>query len=813
MTSKRAEFMKLKKPNLVRNYVAKNVQDTIEVQRVSTDGLFQINDTLWSRTYEITDVNYSIGLYEEQLMFFADYSQSLNSFDFPFKITIFNKNRNKKELDDKILYKLQNDELDEQREAFNEVIRSGILGGKQGIEQKKYLTVSFDKSSYEEARNYSQSVDNTVTKEFENLGSSLTALTGNERIETLYNFYRMGDEEKFNIDIEDCILKGRDWKNDVACSYLDFESDRGMFHKDDKWCQALYITPNSFPSDIDDELLYDLSNIKIPSIITADFVPIRKDYVQTMLEAKQNGIEMDISRQQEARNKAHNFFSDISYNTRKNKESLEEMRDDIKMNDQKTFWAGITIILVADSKRQLQNAYEMTKQTAEKRSLRVAVYGADKQREALATALPIGGRYVSEMRTLFSRDVASFMPFNVMEYQDLVGQSFYYGKNKRSKNPILGNRKNLTNSSGFVIGVPGAGKSFTGSKMEMASVVLTTDDDVIIVDPTLEYMDVVKTYRGTYVNIETNTKDFINPLDVDLSVFDDAAQLDKTIRAKYTLMRGICAQAMEDEFNARHSSVIDGAIRMMYQYIAKLPKEERYVPTMSDFIKVVDTKTPEKKRQYADDVVICLEVFVDGAMNIFNHHTNVDTSNRVIGYGIRDMDEELAKVAMLIILESIKARVMENFLKGKATWLYIDEFHMLLDNPYTRNFVVKFWKLVRKLGCIPTGITQNVSMLLIDKDLTTLVSNSEFTVILKQSTEDARSVVDFFDNVSASQIKELAKSKPGTGIIRFGSCIIPLDNQMEKTNPLYNIFNTNLHEKARIKNASQKKRKKIVLAK
>lgn len=816
MISKRAEFMNLKKPDYLRKYAAESVQDTIEVQRVSNDGLFQINEDLWSKTYEISDINYSLGLYEEQLMFFADYSQSLNSFDFPFKITIFNKNRNINEMEQKILYKSKDDGLDEQRDAFNEVINSGIIGGNHGIEQKKYLTVSFKQKRYEDAISYAETIDNTVTKEFENLGSSLTALSGNERIETLYNFYRMGSEDKFNIDITDCILKGRDWKNDVVCSYLDFGSDRGSFRMGNKWgnkyCQALYISPNSYPSDIDDELIYDISNIKIPSLVTVDYVPIRKDYVNTMLEAKQNGIETDISRQQEARNKAHNFLSDISYNTRKNKENLENMRDDIKKNDQKTYWIGITVILVADTKRQLQNAYESVKQVAEKRSLRIGIYGADKQRDALATALPVGGRYVSEMRTLFSRNAASFMPFHVMDLIDLSEQSFYYGKNKRSKNPIIANRKKLVNSSGFVIGIPGSGKSFTGSKMEMGSVVLKTEDDVIIVDPTLEYRNVVETYNGSYVNIDPNTNDHINPLDVPLSVFDNVGILDKTIREKYTLMRGICAQAMGAEFNARHSSVVDSAVRTLFREISKMPKDKRFVPIMSDFIDVVKFKTPDYKMEYANDIIVCLEVFVDGALNVFNHQTNVDVSNRVLAYGIRDMDEELSQVAMLIILESIKDRVKKNQLRGKATWLYIDEFHMLLDSKYTRDFVVKFWKVVRKMGCIPTGITQNISMLLSDDKLTTLVSNSEYTVIMKQSTKDARSVVDFFEDISASQIRELSKAHPGTGIIRFGNAVIPLDNQMDKTNPLYNIFNTNLHEKAQMKNAMKKKRRKIVLA-
>lgn len=431
----------------------------------------------------------------------------------------------------------------------------------------------------------------------------------------------------------------------------------------------------------------------------------------------------------------------------------------------------------------------------------------------MSTALPLGGRYVSEMRGLFSRDVASFIPFNVQEYQDIRGSVFYYGKNRKSQNPILGNRKNLTNPSGFVFGVPGSGKSFTGSKMEIGSVFLTTQDDIIIIDPTMEYEDVVETFKGAFISIDCNTAKHINPLHVQLDVFDDLGQLDTVIREKYVLMRGICAQCMENEFTAKHSSVIDRAIRRLFRGIATLPPEQRQIPIMTDFYDELNEEPDENKREFVDDISISLDVFIDGSLNIFNHQTNVDVDNRVISYGIRDMDKELSKVAMLVILESIKKRVMDNFRTGKATWLYIDEFHMMLDSVYTTDFVVKFWKLVRKLGCICTGITQNMSLLMKDEELTSLISNSEFNVFLRQSTNDAAAIVDFFDNISSSQVKELAKASSGTGLIRFGNRIIALDNQMEKTNPLYNIFNTNLHEKALLlAKADKKKRKKIIIS-
>lgn len=814
MSLKRTQFMKLKKPNLLKKYNAECVQDILEIESVSKSGLFKVNSEngVWSQTYEIQDVNYALGLYDEQLSFFADYAQSLNSFEYPFKLTIFNKNRNQQELEEQVMYQAKNDDFNYMRDAYNEVIKEGIVESNKGLEQKKYITTSFEAKNYVDAKVKAASVDKNLNKEFAMLDSGLNKLDGNARLQILHDFFKMGHDEE--IDIENCILNGRDWKNDVASNLIVFNQKNNTFKIGDKIGKAFCINPNIYPAEIDDELIYDLSNVSTTSLISVDCIPIRKDLVDTMFEIKQNGIETDISRQQDMRNKSHNYLSDISYATRKSKENLEKMRDDADKNDQKTFWTGIVIILISSSKEELENAEAYITSVVEKRTMKLKVY-SEQQREAIVTALPIGGRYLSDyMRTLFSRDVAALMPFDVREYQDFEGQTFYYGKNGRSKNPIFGNRKNLINSSGFVIGVPGSGKSFTGSKMEMASVFLNTQDDILVLDPTLEYEDIVKKYNGQYINIEPNTENHLNPLNVDLSVFSDKKQLDIMIRRKFTILNGICSKRMGEEYTSKHSTMVDYAISTLFNTIAKMPEEERFIPTLSDFKYMLDriansTDMSKTKRECAEDLSISIGLFVDGSLDIFNHQTNVETNNRFIAYGIRDMDEELAKVAMLIILEDFNDRIMKNFKKGKATWLYLDEFHMLLDSKYTENFIISFWKLVRKLGCIPTGITQNISILIASERTASLVSNSEFTIILKQGTSDAIAVVDLFDDVSASQIKKLSKAEKGTGLIRFGDVIIPLDNQIGKDNPLYELFNTNMHEKAAMKKNGRKQHRKI----
>lgn len=87
----------------------------------------------------------------------------------------------------------------------------------------------------------------------------------------------------------------------------------------------------------------------------------------------------------------------------------------------------------------------------------------------------------------------------------------------------------------------------------------------------------------------------------------------------------------------------------------------------------------------AKDIALSLELFVNGSLNIFNHQTNVDVDNRFTVYGIRDLGTELSPITMLVMMESIQNRIVENGKRGKATWLYIDEFHVLLNSEYSAN--------------------------------------------------------------------------------------------------------------------------------
>ena len=141
-------------------------------------------------------------------------------------------------------------------------------------------------------------------------------------------------------------------------------------------------------------------------------------------------------------------------------------------------------------------------------------------------------------------------------------------------------------------------------------------------------------------------------------------------------------------------------------------------------------------------------------------------------------------------------RIAENAKKGRATWLYIDEFHTVLDREYSAKFLFSLWKKVRKQGGLCTGITQNLVDMLQNYTAMTMLGNSEFIALLKQSNVDSQEL-STAAGIPEAQLKYVDNSPSGTGIIKYGNTCIPFDNRMEKEdNPLYALCNTNLSEKA-----------------
>ena len=772
-------FKELKKASEPLYKAPKSIQETIEIMKVAENGIFEVARNRFSKCYRFQDINYTTTNEIEQIDIFERYCKFLNSLDVCFKITINNKNKDMEQVRDFVFLQYMDDGFNHFRKAYNDIMERKIHEGRQGIEQERYLTITIERKNFEEAKAQFATIEASIHKAFNELGAEIVPLTGNERIKVLHDFYHLGEENSFDFDIKAARKVGADFRNDLCNKMMQFYPD--YFKDEKKYCRALFI--KKYPSSLSDRFLNEITSLPVHSITSIDVVPIPKDMTTKVLQKKYLGIESDIIKQQRVRNKNNDFSSEISYNKRIEKKEIEEIMDDVRENDQCLYYVAVTIILMADSKEELDSMTETVETIGKRNSVTIEEHYL-KQREALNTALPIGVRQVETMRTMLTQSLAVLMPFNVQELND--GSGCYYGINQVSKNINIGNRKKLINGNGFVFGVPGSGKSHF-CKMELGQVFLGGEDEIIIIDPMNEYFDIAHTYGGTVVNMSTYTDNYVNPLDMDVWSLDlnDSKGM---IREKGEFMLGLCEQCMGESLNSRQKSIIDRCVRKLYIEIAR--SREKYVPVMSDFYDILMNQPEEE----AKDIALSLELFVNGSLNIFNHQTNVDVDNRFTVYGIRDLGTELSPITMLVMMESIQNRIIENGKRGIATWLYIDEFHVLLNSEYSAKYLQQLWKKVRKQGGLCTGITQNLVDLLQNYTATTMLANSEFVALLKQANTDSSKMAEVI-GVSEAQLRFVTNSQSGMGLMKCGNVVIPFDNTIEKGTDLYNLYNTNIHEK------------------
>ena len=244
--------------------------------------------------------------------------------------------------------------------------------------------------------------------------------------------------------------------------------------------------------------------------------------------------------------------------------------------------------------------------------------------------------------------------------------------------------------------------------------------------------------------------------------------------------------------------VIDKAVRDMYsEYFQKKNDRRRKRKTRLESPTIRTMRDGIAERSEGNDSAIelieQLEVFADGTLDIFAREQSISEENRFTVYGFSELGKRMRAMAMLVMIESITAKIKYNQSDGVATWAYVDEMHELWGEEYSLHALEKMWREVRKRGGICTGMSQNLIDAQRNRSTKTMVSNSEFMLLLDQGTMDKEAVEDLFD-ISAEQLACVNGADPGMGLIRFGDKIVPFDNTMKKDSELYQLFNTNFHE-------------------
>lgn len=749
-------FSKLKKQNKEEFRIPKTTQDVIPVDTVYKDGIFKIGNR-YTKSYRFLDINYAIASKEEKTGLFLDYGDLLNSFDSSVmvKITVNNHKIDLHKFKEDILIPFKEDGLDEYRKEYNEMLLDKLKES-DDIVQEKYLTLTVFKNNVEEARSYFSRIGTELSSHFAKLGSGCIELNLEERLKILHDFYR-SDESEFNFDMKDNMRKGHSFK-DLICP-LAPEFKHKYFKLDDKYGRVLYLS--NYPRFIKDSIVSELCNLNKNMMYSMDLISIPTDEAVKEIERKLLGVNTNITNWQRRQNANNNFSAVIPYDMEMQREECKEFLDDLTIRDQRMMLCNITIVHLADSKEELDNDTELLKSVARKFMCDLSIlYFSSRQLDGLCTVLPIGLNRLNIIRTLLTESASVFIPFRAQEIADKGG--IWYGQNAITNNPIFCNKECLQNPNSFVLGVPGSGKSFL-TKEEIEFIIMRTDDDILICDPENEYSNIIRKFGGEVIEISAGSKDHINAMDMK----DGYGDSGDPVRDKSQFIMSLIEQVSRKGIDDLERSIIDRCVRETYMEFER--------PTL----KTLRAKLLEQQEKEAKALALKLEIFTDGSLDAFAHETNVDVDNRIVSYNIFKLGKQLKTMGLLVITDAMINRVNENFIKGKKTHIFIDEFHVVFENEQSVAFFNSAWRQFRKRDAYPTGITQNVEYLLDSVEASTMLSNSEFVVMLNQAYQD-REKLGRLLNISDEQMSSITNAQSGCGLIKYGGILVPFVNKMPK---------------------------------
>ena len=748
--------------------VPKRVQDVIPIKCMWSDGIFLVG-TRYSKTFKFTDINYMVASQEAQKKLFLAYAALINSLDCgaTTKITLNNRHLNRKNFADTVLMKLKNDYLDYYRMEYNDVIMSKAIGG-NGIIQEKYVTVSVCKKNIEDARAYFARVGAELTARFAALGAKVMEMDATEKLRVLHDFYRSGEEVYFRFDAQDMMRKGHDFRDYICPDSVEKHSDYLMLGG--KYARVIYL--KDYASFISDQLVTKLTDQSRSMMLSIDIIPVATDEAVREVERKMLGVETNITNWQRRQNANNNFSAIVPYDMEQQRRETKEYMTDLTSRDQRMMLSVLTIVHLADTKAELDADTDALLKVAADHMCQMAVLRYQ-QLDGLNTALPIGTRKIDTFRTLTTESLAVFMPFKVQEIQEPGG--IYFGENAISHNLILCNMKNLLNQSMMLLGIPGSGKSFF-AKLLIVAIALSTKDDIIILDPEGEYTPLVKALGGAVMCFAVGGSDWLNAM-----AMEEGYGEGSPVAFKSQFIMSLLKQIDPDGIRAHHKSIIDRCVALVLQDQKKTGK----VPTLC----TLREKLLEQPEQEARDLALTMELYTSGSLNIFAHETNVDTKNRIQSYDIHDLGEELKQPGFVTITDAMINRVNYNWAHGKKTHIFVDEFHIAYENEYSGNFFTSAWRQFRKRNAAPCAITQNVEYMLDSVQASTMVSNSEFVVMLNQAESDQERLSKLL-NISPEQMSYVNGSEAGCGLMRYGSALVPFVNRFPANTELYKLITT-----------------------
>ena len=755
---------------------ALSAQQTIPYIAMHPDGVCQLPGGLYSKTVEYEDINYAVASTEDQTAIFGGWSSFLNYFDssLPFQLSFINRRSR-----DRSRYKVNipeaNDAFNSVRDDYTKMLKTQIAKSNNGIERSKYITVCLPADSVADARPRLERVEADVTGNLHRLGVQSEPLDGRGRLALLHGQMHPGSRETFRFSWKDIPQTGMGTKDYIAPDSFDFRDSR-TFRIGRYWGAASYL--QILASELSDKLLAEILEMDAELTVTMHIQTVDQLKAIKTIKGKISDIgRMKVEEQKKAVRAGYDMEilppDLITFS-----KDAAELLSDLQSRNERMFLLTFTVINLAPTRQKLENDVFTVGGIAQKYNC--ALRRLDWQQEqGFVSSLVLGYNGIEIQRGMTTSSTAIFIPFMTRELR-MGGQALYYGMNALSHNVIMADRKKLKSANGLYLGSTGSGKSFA-AKRELLNVFLTTNDRIIIVDPMGEYVPLARRLGGQIIEIAPDSPNHLNPMDIQLNLNGG----DSPLSMKADFLLSLCELVLggKEGLQPIERTVIDRCVRLVYREMA-LGLEPEKTPLLQDLYEEL-LKQPEPEAQR---VATALELYCTGSLNLFNHPTNVRTDNRVVCIVLKGMGENLRKIAMHITDEFVTQAVEDNFREGVATWCYFDEFHVLLRDQLTASYFVAVWKMLRKKGCVPSALTQNVKDLLASREIENILDNTDFMVLLSQAQSD-RAILAKQLGISEHQLSYITHSNSGEGLLFYGNVTIPFVDRFPR-GEIYDLLTT-----------------------
>ncbi len=762
-------------------------QQTIPYLQMYPDGICRVTEKKYSKSLVFEDINYQLAQADDKTAIFENWCDFLNYFDasVSVQLSFINQGARKEKAQAAIEIPAQDDAFNSIRKEYADMLKNQLEKGNNGLEKCKYITFSIEADNLAAAKARLSRIETDVLNNFKVLGVTARPMNGQERLNVLHGIFHP-EGEPFRFSWDWLVPSGLSTKDFIAPSSFRFGDGR-TFRMGRKLGAVSFL--EILAPELNDRMLSDILDLENGIIVNLHIRSIDQSEAIKTIKRKITDLDkMKIEEQKKAVRSGYDMDiipSDLATFGSEAKNLLQ----DLQSRNERMFLLTFLVVNMADTKRKLDNDVFATAGFAQKNNC--ALTRLDYLQEAgFMSSIPLGENLIPIQRGLTTSSTAIFIPFITQELFQR-GAALYYGLNALSNNMILCDRKQLKNPNGLILGTPGSGKSFA-AKREMTNAFLITDDDIIICDPEAEYFSLVQRLGGQVIRLSPAGKgmdgkpQYVNPMDINLNYSED----DNPLALKSDFILSLCELVIggKEGLQPVEKTVIDRAVRNVYRPFLADPDPAK-MPILGDLY----NELLKQSESEAARIAAALELYVSGSLNVFNHRTNVELSNRLVCFDIKQLGKQLKKLGMLIVQDQVWNRVTVNRAEKKATRYYMDEFHLLLKEEQTAAYSVEIWKRFRKWGGIPTAITQNVKDLLSSREVENIFENSDFVLMLNQAQGD-RAILAKQLNISPQQMKYVTHTEAGEGLIFYGNVVLPFIDRFPTDTELYRLLTTKPEE-------------------